>query len=776
MEAVVDEALGHIGGGHAGDVGDLAQVDDALVAHQAGVAGVEDRERVVQLVRQVVGVEDRVAGGRRQTRGTGHGNVRPGNGQHACGAVGGRGDRHTGTLCCFLGRVLAGHLRVGRQEGGEVRADADRTDTRSAAAVRDGEGLVQVQVTDIAAEIARAGEAGQGVHVRAVDVDLAADRVNFVGDLGDGLLVHAVRGRVGDHDGGDVLAVLLEFRVQVGDVDGAVVGGLDHDDAQVRQRRGGRVGAVRGCRNEADVALGVAVGHVVAADGQQAGQLAGRAGIRLDGHRVVAGDLDQPSGELADQLAPTLGVLVRGERVDVGEAGPRDGLQPRGRVELHRARSQRDHRAVEGQILVAERADVAHHHRLGVVGVEHLVGEHFGGAGELGRKIALRLRRRLVDDAEAAEQRREIGFLGVLAEADGHGVLVDGAHEVAGFRQGIDNALRAARHGDSHGVEERVVLDGQARTAYRRREAPRPFMHLLRDLAQAFRPVVHRVHRGGDRQQRLGGADIGRGFFAADVLLAGLERQAVGRVPLRVDGHAYETARHLALELVGNSHVRGVRAAVEQRHTETLRGAHGDICAELARGFQEQQRQRVGGHGGEAAAGVDRFDHRARVDDISLGARVRQHDADEVFADQVRVERGDFHLEIQGTGALRGDGDDLGVQACVEKHAATLLHLAGHEADGLGDGRGFVEKRRIRDRQACEVLHHRLEIEQCLQAALGDLRLVRGVRGVPAGVLDHAAADDRRSDGGRETLAVEGLEHSVLAGQFPKTVLRFLFR
>ena len=55
---------------------------------------------------------------------------------------------------------------------------ADRTDAGAAAAVRNAEGLVQVQVRDVGAELARRGEADQRIQVRAVDVHLAAVRVH----------------------------------------------------------------------------------------------------------------------------------------------------------------------------------------------------------------------------------------------------------------------------------------------------------------------------------------------------------------------------------------------------------------------------------------------------------------------------------------------------------------------------------------------------------------------------------------------------------------------
>ena len=69
-----------------------------------------------------------------------------------------------------------GVQRVRGQVRRQVVAHRDRADARAAAAVRDAEGLVQVEVRDVAAEPAGPGVAQQRVEVGAVDVDLAAVR------------------------------------------------------------------------------------------------------------------------------------------------------------------------------------------------------------------------------------------------------------------------------------------------------------------------------------------------------------------------------------------------------------------------------------------------------------------------------------------------------------------------------------------------------------------------------------------------------------------------
>ncbi len=106
----------------------------------------------------------------------------------------------------------------------QVRPHRDRPDARTAAAVRDAERLVQVQVRDVAAELARLGEPEERVEVRPVDVHLAAGSCTTRAELGDAVLVDAVGRRVGHHDRGQVVAVLLALRGEVVEVDVAVLG------------------------------------------------------------------------------------------------------------------------------------------------------------------------------------------------------------------------------------------------------------------------------------------------------------------------------------------------------------------------------------------------------------------------------------------------------------------------------------------------------------------------------------------------------------------------
>src|SRR5699024_3063936 len=86
------------------------------------------------------------------------------------------------------------------------------------------------------------------------------------------------------------------------------------------------------------------------------------------------------------------------------------------------------------------------------------------------------------------------------------------------------------------------------------------------------------------------------------------------------------------------------------------------------------------------------------------------------------------------------------VELGVEDDGGPLLHGPAHEQDRLGDGGGLIEEGGVGDVETGEVLDDLLEVQQRLEPTLGDLGLVRGVGGVPGGVLDEVAADDGRGD------------------------------
>jgi hypothetical protein len=213
----------------------LSLSEDALVRDQAVAAGVERLVVRRQALGDVVGIEQGDLGGLAQAGAAHQRDVHPADRQDRGRAEAGRG-HHAHFAVATEGA---------RQERSEVRLDRARADTRAAAAVRDAEGLVQVEVRHVRAPLTGLGHADQGVHVGAVGVHLAAVGVDDLADLDHVLLEHAVRGRVGDHQRGQALAVLLGGAPDVLHVNVAVAVALGHHHLHAAHLRRGRVGAVR---------------------------------------------------------------------------------------------------------------------------------------------------------------------------------------------------------------------------------------------------------------------------------------------------------------------------------------------------------------------------------------------------------------------------------------------------------------------------------------------------------------------------------------------------
>ena len=103
--------------------------------------------------------------------------------------------------------------------------------------------------------------------------------------------------------------------------------------------------------------------------------------------------------------------------------------------------------------------------------------------------------------------------------------------------------------------------------------------------------------------------------------------------------------------------------------------------------------------------------------------------------------------------------------ASTTKAAGGVALRAAYERHRLGGGGALVEQRRVGGRQPGQVGDHGLEVEQRLEAALGDLGLVGRVGGVPGRVLEHVAPDHRRRDRRVVAQADHRLGGTVLRGE-----------
>ena len=760
MEAEVDQALGHVVHGHAAAVLERAQVEDALVGHQAAGAAVEHRIVLFQPAGDVVGAEDGDLGGAGQTGAAHHLQVHPGDRQDAGAAIGRRADR----------AFLAFQPSMAGQEGRQVRLDADGADARTAAAVGDAEGLVQVEVGDVTAELTRGAETDHGVHVGAVDIDLAAVVMDHLADLADGLFEHPVGGRVGDHQRGQALAVLLGLGAQVVEIDVAALVAGHHHHAHVDHAGGGGVGAVGRGRDQADVALTLAAARVIGTDGQEAGVLALGAGVGLQGDGVIAGGGAEHGLQLGGELGIALGLVGRGEGMDTAEFRPGDRDHLAGGVELHGAGAQRDHGAIQRQVLVRQLAQVAHQLGLGSVAGEHRMGQegrltlqccgHFHALGiaqlgDLGRGLAV---------GQDLQQRLDVGQGAGLVEGHAQGLGADFAQVVATGKGGLVQRGGACAEHQGQGVEGGVLgLVAQALQAGGQQAGQT--LHPRGDAGQAFGTVVDRVHAGDVGQEHLGGADIAGGLLAADVLLAGLQCQAIGRVAVAVDGHADDAPGHVALVLVLGGEVGRVRAAETERYAKALGGADGHVRAQFAGRGEQGQGQQVGGHGHQGTGGLEGLDALAVVTDLAGGHRILEQRAEEAAVVLDLGFHAHHHLDAQGLGA--GAQHIQGLRMAVhggEEGAGLVFRQALAEGHGLGGGGALVQQRGIGHRHAGEVADQRLEVEQGFQATLGDLRLVGGIGGVPGRIFQQVAQDRRRGMGVVVALADQALEQAILAG------------
>ena len=631
-----------------------------------------------------------------------------------------------------------------------MRLDADRPDAGAAAAVRDAECLVQVHVADVGADVGGARDRHLRVEVGAVHIDLSAARVDDGADLPDAALEHAVGGGIGDHQRRQPVGVRVGLGGKVGDVDVAARVALDHHHLQPGHHGGGGVGAMGGGRDQADVARALAAGFVPAADRQQPGVFALTAGVGLQRHRVKAGDRAELRLQFREQAAIAARMPGGREGVDVGKTRPGDRDHLRRGVQLHGAGAERDHRAVERDVLGLQAAQIAQHLRLGAAAVKHRMAQIAGAAAQtLGRRRRNRgvQRRDRSLDAKRRPQRLDVGAGGGLVETGAQPVGVDAAQQQPRRLRPVGDRGRAARRADGQRVEEGVRRQREAAPAQPLGGDGGEPRRALRDALQPLRPVIHRIHRRHHRQQRLRGADVGCRLVAANVLFAGLQRHAQRGGAVAVHRDADDAPRRAALVRVAGGEKRRVRAAETHRHAEPLRRADGDIGAQLPRRGQQRQRQQVGRHHRQRARAVQLVDHPAPVAHRAGRAGIAEERAEHRRGVERRgVSHHDLDALRPRAGAQHGDGLRMGV-GVHEKGVRLRRRHAVRHGHRLGGGGGLVQQRGVGEIKAGEVHHHLLIGQQRLKPPLADLGLIGGVAGVPARILQHVAQDHRRRDG-----------------------------
>ncbi len=224
-----------------------------------------------------------------------------------------------------------------RQKRREVGLDANRSHARPAAAMRDGEGLVQIDVRNVGTNIGRTGEADLGIEIGPIHIYLAAVCVNGGADVFDGFLEYAVRRGVGEHQAGKFCRVLSGLGLQIGKIDIALCIASHGNHLKATHLRRGRVGAVSRFGNQADGAVHFTAAGLITADGGEACILALCAGIRLERNGIKPGDGHELRGKFLKQLCITLRLIARGKGMHLRKFWPGHGNHFCNGIQLHGA-------------------------------------------------------------------------------------------------------------------------------------------------------------------------------------------------------------------------------------------------------------------------------------------------------------------------------------------------------------------------------------------------------------------------------------------------------
>jgi len=96
-----------------------------------------------------------------------------------------------------------------REERDEMLGNTDGTHSRTSTSMRDAKGFVEVEMTNIGADITGTTETDHCIHVGTIKIDLTSNRVNDVADLFDRLFKDTKGRRIGHHNGGDTISVCI---------------------------------------------------------------------------------------------------------------------------------------------------------------------------------------------------------------------------------------------------------------------------------------------------------------------------------------------------------------------------------------------------------------------------------------------------------------------------------------------------------------------------------------------------------------------------------------
>ncbi len=300
--------------------------------------------------------------------------------------------------------------------------------------------------------------------------------------------------------------------------------------------------------------------------------------------------------------------------------------------------------------------------------------------------------------------------------------------------RGVEDGRGAPRDPEGQGVEERVVDNLDSPRPERLGQSAGVAVHPFGNGSETFRSVVRRVETRDDGEEHLCGADVARRLLPANMLLTRLERQAQRGSSRGVARHPHEAARQGALVRLSTREEGRVGTAVAERDSETLGTPDHEIGTDLTRGSHHGQREQIHRHGDQRTRGVRRINRGGVIAQRAARPWVLEQEPEQTLGRSIRGVAHD-HLDPERLRPTAHHCDGLRMAILVDEEPFPATSQASAHCHGLSCGRRLVEQRRIRKVHPGEVGDHRLEVQQCFESTLGDLRLIRRVRRVPTGIL-----------------------------------------
>ena len=123
-------------------------------------------------------------------------------------------------------------------------------------------------MADISTDIAGTRQTDERVQVGSVKINLAAMGMNDAADIFDPLLENAVGRGIRDHQRSQIRTMQFSLRLEIVEVDVALVLAGDDDNPHACHMGAGGVGAMSRFRNEADIAVCIASVNMIATVGK----------------------------------------------------------------------------------------------------------------------------------------------------------------------------------------------------------------------------------------------------------------------------------------------------------------------------------------------------------------------------------------------------------------------------------------------------------------------------------------------------------------------------